>query len=248
MNALVLEKKANEFRSKWGLGSNDSINLKGFLYKSNVLTVFRPLSDKLSGMALKVETGDDVNRFILINSNKTLGHQHFTICHELYHLFVQENFKSMACSAGRFERRDKEEFNADVFAANLLLPENGVKALIPDSELDRDKIRLSTILRIEHYFSCSRSALLYRLKDLRIISPNKYLEYREGVKRSAVEFGYTTRIYESGNHNEVIGDYGTLAKELYDQEKISESHYYSLLLDLGMNSEQLENNEDGEEG
>ena len=247
MNQLILEKKANDFRNRNGLGSNDSIRLKSLLYKLDVLTVFKPLSAGFSGMALKIDKDGDIKRFVLINSNKTLGHQHFTICHELYHLFIQENFHSMVCTAGEFAKKDKEEYNADVFAAHLLLPENGIKSLIPDDELSKDKIRLKTILKIEHYFSCSRSALLYRLKDLGIISSGKWDELSYHVKRSAVEFGYSTGIYESGNHHEVIGDYGTLARELFDKEIISESHYYSLLLDLGMNGDEIEKLENGEE-
>lgn len=247
MNPLILEKKANDFRNRNGLGSNDSIRLKSLLTKLDVLTVFKPLSAGFSGMALKIDKEGDIKRFVLINSNKTLGHQHFTICHELYHLFIQENFNSMVCTAGQFAKKDKEEYNADIFAAHLLLPENGIKSLIPDEELGKDKIRLKTILKIEHYFSCSRLALLYRLKDLGIISSRKWEELSTHVKRSAIEFGYSTGIYESGNHHEVIGDYGTLARELFDKEIISESHYYSLLLDLGMNGDEIEKLENGEE-
>lgn len=247
MNQLVLEKKANDFRNRNGLGSNDSIRLKSLLYKLDVLTVFKPLSAGFSGMALKVDKDDEVKRFVLINSNKTLGHQHFTICHELYHLFIQESFQSMVCTAGEFKKKDKEEYNADVFAAHLLLPENGIKSLIPDDELGKDKIKLRTVLKIEQYFSCSRTALLYRLKELAIISPSKWNELCIYVKRSAVEFGYTTGLYERGNHHEVIGDYGSLARDLFDQEIISESHYYSLLFDLGMNIGEIEKLENGEE-
>ena len=35
---------------------------------------------------------DDV-KFMLINANHSIGKQNFSIAHELYHLFVQENFK-----------------------------------------------------------------------------------------------------------------------------------------------------------
>lgn len=247
MNHLVLEKKANEFRSTHGFNSNESIRLKSLLHKLNVLAVFKPLSSGFSGMAIKVGTNVDTKRFILINSSKTIGHQHFTICHELYHLFIQEEFASQVCIAGAYDRKDKEEFYADVFAANLLLPENGIKSLIPDSELSKDKISLATILKIEHYFSCSRKALLRRLKDLNIISNKNWDRFAHNVKRSAFEFGYSTKLYESGNDNDVIGDYGSLARNMFDSELISESHYYSLLFDLGMNDHEIESLENGEE-
>lgn len=242
MNHLIIEKKANDFRNINGLGNEDGIRLKSLLYRLNVLTVFKPLSSNLSGMAIKVKNGNgDIKRFILINSNKTLGHQHFSICHELYHLFIQDNFTSMVCSTGEFRKGDKEEYNADIFAANLLLPELGIKTLIPDNELSKDKVTLKTILILEQYFSCSRSALLYRLKNLGIISERYAEPFYSNVKKGAVEYGYTTDLYNEGNHNQVIGDYGTIARELYESEKISESHYFSLLLDLGMNTDEIEN-------
>lgn len=253
MNPLVLEKKANAFRNQHGIGSDDAIHLKSLLYKLNVLTVFRPLAQGISGMAIKTSSPSGGSScFVLINSNKTLGHQHFTICHELYHLYVQADFEHRVCFAGKFEKKDPEEYNADVFAAHLLLPENGVKALIPDDELRRDKIKLATLLKIEQYFSCSRAALLYRLKNLDIISESKRTEFKSNIKRGAVQLGFTTGIYESGNHHQVIGDYGTLARELFDKERISESHYLSLLQDLGMNPNEIQQLEtltdDGDNG
>lgn len=244
MTTLVLEKKANEFRNVHGLGSNDSIHLKGLLHKLNVLTIYRPLSAGFSGMAMRINYGQDVNRFVLINSNKTIGHQHFTICHELYHLFVQQDFTSMVCVTGEFQKKNKEEYNADVFAAHLLLPESGIKSLIPDEELDHDKVKLSTVLKIEQYFSCSRQALLYRLKSLGIISSQRKEQLGQNVKRGAVEFGYKTSLYEPGNHYEVIGDYGSLARELFEREDISETHYYSLLTDLGIDVGEIDSLED----
>ena len=54
MNPLILEKKANEFRTKNGITQNDSIRLKSLLSKLNVITVFKPLTGKISGMAIKV--------------------------------------------------------------------------------------------------------------------------------------------------------------------------------------------------
>jgi Zn-dependent peptidase ImmA (M78 family) len=146
----------------------------------------------------------------------------------------------MTCATGMFARNSGIEYDADRFASYLLLPEHGIKALIPYNELSKDKVSIKTILKIEHFYSCSRSALLYRLKDLDLISSSYYDRFCSNVKRSAVEFGYSTDLYEHGNAQRVIGDYGELAKDLFDKELISETHYYSLLYDLGMNVEKLE--------
>ena len=247
MNNLVLEKEATKFRTINGIGSDDPIKFASLLKKLNIITVYRPLSSGFSGMAIKLEDNDIINRLILVNNTQTLGKQHFTIAHELYHLFVQRNFDYMTCNTGNFDKKSGEEFNADVFASILLLPENGVKSLIPDNETTKDRISLQTILKIEHYYSCSRSALLYRLKELEIITSKSYDKYCINVKKGAILNGYSLQLYEKGNENLVIGNYGELANELYQKNKISESHFFSLLMDLGMNEEELENLSNGEE-
>ncbi len=240
MHPGILEKRANEFRAKLGFGQNDGIRLKSILARLGVITVYKPLSETISGMAIKIGDGDDAYRFLLVNAKKTIGHQHFTICHELYHLYIQHSFTAYICRAGLFNKKSGEEYNADLFSAFLLLPQAGIESLIPDEEYQRDRITLQSILKIEHYFSCSRSALLYRLKELGFISSGKYDEFNKNVKRGAIENGYTIDLYEPGNLEQVIGDYGSIARKLYDAEKISESHYLSLLLDLGMNADKIQ--------
>jgi len=119
---LSLEKTASEFRQTYGLNDRQPIRLRSFLQELNVQTVFKPLSDSFAGMAMKI----DEERFMLVNSNHSLARQHFTICHELYHLFIQKQFVSQVCNTGQFNYKDPEELNADWFAAYLLIPRDGV--------------------------------------------------------------------------------------------------------------------------
>lgn len=79
----IISKKAIEFRQENGLSATEPVLLKSILLSNNVLVLFKPLSSNFSGMAIK--SGE--NRFILVNSSHSLGKQHFTIAHELYHLF-----------------------------------------------------------------------------------------------------------------------------------------------------------------
>jgi Zn-dependent peptidase ImmA (M78 family) len=242
MNSTILEKKADQFRQQIGLNFSDSLNLQSILYKLNVLTVFRPLSGNFSGMAIKVGEGESAKRFMLVNSAHSIGKQNFTICHELYHLFIQENFSSQVCTTGLFEQQtNPEERYADIFASLFLLPGSIIVTLIPDAELSKNKIQLNTILKIEHYFGCSRAALLYRLKQLEIIDRNGYNSLSRDVIKGAIQYGYNTNLYTPNHEQKVIGDYGYMAKQLFDMEVISETHYYSYLLDLGFTPEQLEN-------
>jgi Zn-dependent peptidase ImmA (M78 family) len=236
---IKIEKEASEFRNINGFTSSDPIRLKSLLIKLNVITLFKPLSENFSGMAVKVGN----NRFILINSNHSLGRQHFSICHELYHLYIQENFTPHHCSAGIFNKKDYTEFNADLFAAYLLIPKDGIVGLIPDEQLNKDKITLETILKIEHYFSCSRSALLNRLHEMQLISTKKVEEFKKNIILTAGKYGYDNSLYKPGNENTVIGDFGTLAKQLFDNEKISEGHYSELMNSIGFDTFNIDTDE-----
>lgn len=228
-----IKKEASQFRLINGFGQTEPIRLKSLLLKLNVLTAFKPLNDAFSGMAVKANN----HRFMLINSNHTLGRQHFSICHELYHLFIQSDFSSMICQTGTFNKKDKIEYEADWFAAYFLMPEEGILSLIPEKEFKRNKIKLGTIVKIEQSFSCSRSALLFRLEDLGLIDRSEYKGYESNVRDSAKYYGFTNELYDNGNHNLIVGNYGEVAKNLFDNEAISESHYVSLMQDIGIDLE-----------
>ena len=245
MSDLLLEKAAVAFRSDNGLNNADPIRLKSLLQKLNVISVFAPLSENFSGMALKA---NDADRFMLVNSNQSLGKQHFTVCHELYHLFEQKDFTSQVCLTGKFDKKaDINEYNADMFASYLLLPTDGLLENISNAEIGKKKISLQTILYIEQFYSCSRRALLYRLKSLKLITSAEYDSFTANIQRGALENGYGVELYNSGNHKTIIGDYGIIAKQLFDRETVSESHYYSLLADLGIDITKIDESQHGED-
>lgn len=129
---------------------------------------------------------------------------------------------------------------ADAFAQMFLMPADGVRQMIPDNELMAGRISLASVLRIGHYFSVSYSAVLNRLYDLKLINRSERDDFKEyPVKKTAREYGYDTSLYEPGNENLVIGDFGEKARSLFDEEKISEGHYLELLHKIG-----IDDNED----
>lgn len=217
-----------------GLSDSEAVNLKSLLLKLNVLTIYRPLSDNFSGMSLK--SGD--KRFMLVNSNHPKCRQHFTIAHELYHLYLDPNPTPHNYMADG-KKNDVEQC-ADAFALMFLMPADGVRQMIPDNELMAGRVSLASVLRIEHYFSVSFSSVLNRLYDLKLIDRGERDIFKEyPVKKTAREYGYDTALYEPGNENLVIGDFGEKARRLFDGEKISEGHYMELLHKIG-----IDDNED----
>lgn len=220
----LVESQVSKFRQMTGLSDSEAVNLKSLLLKLNVLTIYRPLSDNFSGMSLK----SDDKRFMLVNSNHPKCRQHFTIAHELYHLYLDPNPTPHNYMADG--KKNEVEQCADAFALMFLMPADGVRQMIPDNELMAGRVSLASVLRIGHYFSVSFSAVLNRLYDLKLIDRVERDTLKEyPVKKTAREYGYDTALYESGNENLVIGDFGEKARRLFDGGKISEGHYMELL-------------------
>ncbi len=236
-NYLQIVHDASEFRSQNNIGPKETIKLESLLLKLNVITIFLPFKSDFSGMSMKLND----KRFMLINSENTIGRQNFTICHELYHLFIQKDFTYMMCKTGLFDKKDKIEYQADSFAAYFLLPDEGIWALIPENERAKNKVSLPTIVRIEQYFSCSRQALMYRLSELNFLGHEKYEIYMTNVKNSARKLGYPTTLYESGNANLVLGNYGEIANLLYNRNLISQTNFTNLMNDIGIKDEEIFN-------
>ncbi|MBP5679719.1 MAG: ImmA/IrrE family metallo-endopeptidase [Bacteroidales bacterium] len=237
--SIEMERRAMELRQEIGNKNTDPISIHTILRDKNILCLYRPLDNHFSGMAIKTTTDNaQTYRFMLINSAQVIGKQRFTACHELYHLLYQKDFRSSRNNAGLFNEKDIEEYKADIFAAFLLLPTEGIRLSIPSEELTQGRVTLQTVISLEQRFRCSRQALLCRLKDLRLIDKDQSENYSIHPMRSALEYGYSKELYQPTLKNEIIGDYNTKARELYDKGMISQARYYELLKDMGIDLNQ----------
>jgi Zn-dependent peptidase ImmA (M78 family) len=175
-------------------------------------------------MSIKMK---DESRFMLVSSNSTIGRQHFTIGHELYHLYYDENPQPHMCGA---DGKAPAEQSADMFASNLLLPRVGLLAMLPEDFPTSKKLDLATVVKMEQKFQVSRQALLYRLKRLGIIGEDVLQSLLLAPTRDAAQRrGYDVALYENGNEGLIIGDYSSLATDLFEKGRISEGHYNELV-------------------
>lgn len=233
MNRLTLETAealSSKFRFELRVANGEPLNLKTVLRQLNIMTVYRPLSDMLWGLSLK--SPDGKGKFMLVNSNSTRGCQHFTIAHELYHLFFDDNPTPHFC--GKENVSDPSERSANLFASALLMPREGLCQNIPGEELMDRWASVDTVLRLECLYGVSHSTFVVRLKELKLISQacaDNLLGLT--ITREAFLRGYDSFLYKSGNEGLVIGDFGSMAKQLFDGGKISEGHYLDLMNLIG---------------
>ena len=215
---------AVRFRNMLHLPQDVPFQVKESLEQLGILTIFRPLSDSSFGMSIKTAEG---LRFMLVSSNSTVGRQHFTIGHELYHLYFDENPQPHMCGTGG---KAPAEQSADMFASNLLLPRVGLLAMLPEEYPSSKKLDLATVVKMEQRFQVSRQALLFRLKRLGIIDESQLQTLLLAPTRDAAQRrGYDVALYENGNEGLVIGDYSSLATDLFEKGRISEGHYNELI-------------------
>jgi len=223
---------ATEFRRKYDLGQADPIRIDSLLHKLDLITVFAPMSENFSGMAAKF--GNE--GFLLINCNLPKGRQIFTICHELYHLFIQNEFQFEVISDSKKGSKSKHEKLADAFAVELLMPEKGIQELLLMQNYLGKNVEIDQIVKLEQYFQVSRQSIVYRLLNLKFIPKQEDLElkYFNNVKESAEKRGYDTSIYEKTSPRVVTSDYTEKAQYLYNNDRIGLNDYAQLLNDVGI--------------
>ena len=232
-------------RSEMQLNDNHPLNVLQVLEAKGVQALFRPMKDGSSGMAIRVGNEEDKLLFMMVNTNKALGHQRFTSCHEFYHLFYQEDFSCIREKTSMFDDSNEEEYVADWFASYLILPKAALDISVPVLEQRMNAIRLATLLKIEQHYKCSRKNLLFRLKDNGWIDSDMFDLYSVSVKKGALSYGYSTALYDETGTSYFVGDYNRKARKLFEEGVISQSKYFSLLRDIGIEADKAVE-EDGE--
>jgi Zn-dependent peptidase ImmA (M78 family) len=230
----MLESKARQLaidtRLKLGLQSTEHFDVYRAVTSLGITCVKRLLESNISGATLKTNKV----KVILVNSSKTLGHQNFTIAHELYHCLYDENLVSRACKTERFVRVRGSEQVADIFATYLLMPEDAIfNQLRLRKKLDA-KLTLADIINLEQFFGVSRKAMCWRLEDLKLMNREQSENWCTNVIQSAVSLGKNTDLYMPTNDETIFSDYAEKASEALQKNLITESRYKEILADADL--------------
>lgn len=231
---------AIDTRMRLGLQSTEHCDVDRALVSLGITCIKRPLQSTMSGATLKSERV----RLILVNTAKSLGHQHFTVAHELFHVLHDENLTTAACRVEDFEGAAGNERNADAFAAHLLMPQDGVLNQLRIRGWREGEITVADVVHLEQFFSVSRRAMCWRLEDLKLITREQAESLCLDVIQSAKRLGKSVALYQATNDSALISDYAEKAAEALEKGLITESRYEELLADAGL----LEEVMGGEEG
>ena len=246
---IELNSEAISLRKDFGEDVDSPIDIFSLIHNNDDLTiVFYPMSDRVSGMCIR----DGNNKIIGVNSNLTYGRQRFTIAHQLYYLFFQEDFKSIICSKDLESNKDPQEKEADMFASYFLAPYESLTYFIKNKlKKEKHQLEIEDIVKIEQHYGLSRQATLWRLINDGYITHEKADTMKTGIIASAIKIGYDDKLYKPTPEEKqyaTFGKYIKLAEELKTKELVSTGKYEELLLDgfradiiYGFNTQEKEN-------
>lgn len=231
MNDREIIFKASTIRKKLGEDESSPVDIFALVQAiPNLTIVFLPMGQHISGACLKnIESA-----VIAINSSMSLGRQRFTLAHELYHFYYDENDKKVVCSKNTNGSNEIEK-TADIFASYFLAPPNALYQAIQDCMIpDQTKLSLNNIIKLEQYFGLSHQAMLIRLSQEGFISSPEIDTYQGGIINQATRLGYDATLYRPSPKEKeyfTLGHYISLTENLLQEDKISYGKYEELLLD-----------------
>lgn len=222
--------KAERLRRQLGEDNNSPIDIFALAQEiENLTIVYYPLGNKISGMCIKGANGST----IALNSSMTLGRQRFSLAHEFYHLFYDNNMKSI-CTKSLGTGNDIEKA-ADTFASYFLMPRaafiDKANSLISKHN---GKITIQDIIRIEQYFGVSHQSAVHQLYNCGYIFQDELDSFLNiSVRRQAETMGFNSDLYRPLPKEKqycTFGHYIDQSVKLLDRDIISYGKYEELLL------------------
>jgi len=191
------ERIAGEERRRLGLGTVPLPNVAELLDAQGVRTAQIGLPDDVSGLTL-IEP--EIGLFVVAN-NRQPGHsdvrRRFSYTHEYCHVLLDREQKGTISRAN--DRDSLLEVRANVFAASLLMPAEGVKEFVKRLAKGRPSrlqaevfdegealpalarpapgsqaIQMYDMVLLAHHFGVSRISALYRLKNLKLVTEPEF--------------------------------------------------------------------------
>jgi len=230
MDRIELWKKALSLRKELGEDATSPIDILALVHTIDKLSiVYYPMGNHISGICIK-GTGSNV---IAINSAMILGRQRFSMAHELYHLYFDDDELTAVCAKTIGEGNEKEK-QADQFASYLLMPPDALSDKIDQLKKSSSaKLSIHDVVRLEQYFRVSRQAILYRLLSENELTREEADSMRQNVILSALNLGYDDTLYRPTPEDQRYRTYGYYiqqAEKALEQGLISSGKYDELLL------------------
>jgi Zn-dependent peptidase ImmA (M78 family)/DNA-binding XRE family transcriptional regulator len=159
------EQAAEDLRTRWALGHDPIASVTDVLEDRHVYVIPIEAPDTFDGIsALAYEDETLIGAAVVCQDGRPGERQRLNLAHELGHLVLDVD------SSDDFSEEDA----AFRFGAALLVP---AEALRRDVGHRRSTIQLQELLLLKRHYGMSMQALLYRMRDLEIISEHHYTQW-----------------------------------------------------------------------
>lgn len=206
--SIQMREMANQLRKEWQLGYAAIGNAQDVLEVHGIIVICTEAPKGFDGVSGIVNGKDYV---VVLNKNQEhVERRRFTAMHELGHLLYGNRFSS------DLTLREKERL-CDAFASEMLLPSCLLKSVFRQGE----KISAFEVRQLQKVYGISFDAIMYKLKELDIISESKYKTYcirktqddslKKYVEESCYQEGFSTR-FESMVYSAAAKDLITISK------------------------------------
>ena len=189
-----VEIAANKLRSIWELGNGPIANVIETLELKGVKIVLIDAVDDIDGFA--VFTSSKIPVVVVNTKDRSIERIRFTVIHELAHILLRYTNES--------GKPHKEiEALCHYFSSCFLIPSKMLLSMIGGPK--RSYISIKELIAIKEYYGVSIRAIVHRLKELEVITPNYYQRWVIYMSK------------EYGNKIEPGGYSGEEKSRLFDQ-------------------------------
>jgi Zn-dependent peptidase ImmA (M78 family)/transcriptional regulator with XRE-family HTH domain len=258
------QRLAEDERRRLGLGFAPLPDVSELLESQGVRTALVDLPNDVSGLTL---SDRKVGLFVVTNGVHHHLRRRFSFAHEYAHVVADRDRSGLISQASA--RDDLLEVRANAFAANFLLPEDGVRQFVAGlgkgkpsrlfaevfdeagaldvegrSEPGTQTIQLYDVAQLAHHFGVSRLSALFRLRNLRLLSEAEFdhlkaLEDAGKGKQLAKLIGLTEPDHEE-MRSEFKHRFLGLALEAHRRDEISRSKLRELVAMVDLTADDLD--------
>lgn len=205
-----IEDAVLELRKKWKLGLNPLSNIFEMLENKGFKIFEIVASQSFDGLSSIV---DNTIPILVINRISDILRRRFTILHELAHVLLQLPNNS--------SKKEIEHY-CNYFAGSFLIPK---QVLISELGIKRNTVILKELIEIKEYYGISLQALVYRARELKIISEQSAKRFWQFIKSSPekqqeIGLGKYQGKEKSERFNQLL--YRAYAEQIISQSKVAE--------------------------
>ena len=154
------EAAADDLRKRWNLGVDPIPSMTGLLESKGIKVIEADLAEHFDGLACTVKLVRDQpdTQAVVVSSRSNVERRRFTLAHELAHRVILGAANPAITRENAMHR----------FAAAFLVPAEHLRGQVGG---DRRGFTYREIVRLKHVYGIAASAMLLRLRDVGILSP-----------------------------------------------------------------------------